>query len=94
MIEVKLIKLITGEDIVAGIEDYDVNDVTVSKPHSLAMHPERGLVLMKFTPYAKTDEVKFDRTSILCILDPQDQIANHYKDLVGAIITPHQGIIV
>lgn len=94
MIEVKLIKLITGEDIVAGIEDYDVNDVTVSKPHSLAMHPEKGLVLMKFTPYAKTDEVTFDRTYILCILDPQDVIANQYKEMVGAIITPKQGIIV
>ena len=92
--EVKLIKFITGEDIVASIENYRETQVDVSKPHSLAVHPERGLVLMKFTPYAKTDEVTFDRTSILCILDPQDQIANHYKDLVGAIITPHQGIIV
>lgn len=91
--EVKLIKLITGEDIIASVEEYSTH-IAVSKPHSLAVHPEKGLVLMKFTPYAKTEEVTFDRTSILCILDPQDQIANHYKDLVGAIITPKQGIIV
>lgn len=92
--DVKLIKLITGEDIIAGLESYHEFNIVVSKPHSLAMHPEKGLILMKFTPYAKTDEVSFDRTSILCILDPQDKIADHYKDLVGAIITPKQGIIV
>jgi non-homologous end joining protein Ku len=92
--EVKLVKLITGEDIIAGVESYQEQYIIVSKPHALAMHPEKGLVLMKFTPYAKTDEVTFDRTSILCILDPQDQIADHYKNMVGAIITPKQGIIV
>lgn len=92
--EVKLVKLITGEDILAGVEEYREHDILVSKPMSLAMHPEKGLVLMKFTPYAKTDEVAFDRTSILCILDPQDKIADHYKEMVGAIITPNQGIIV
>lgn len=92
--EVKLIKLITGEDILAGIEMYAESYIQVSKPMSLAMHPEKGLVLMKFTPYAKTDTVNFDRTSILCILDPQDVIADQYKEMVGAIITPRQGIIV
>lgn len=92
--EVKLIKLITGEDILAGVEMYAESYIQVSKPMSLAMHPEKGLVLMKFTPYAKTEEVTFDRTAILCVLDPQDAIADHYKELTGAIITPKQGIIV
>lgn len=72
--DVKLIKLITGEDMIAGIEEITSSKVKVSKPQSLAMHPERGLVLMKFTPYAITDEVEFDRTSILCILEPQESI--------------------
>jgi hypothetical protein len=91
--DVALIKLITGEDIIAEVEFYE-HHVDCYDPFSLAMHPEKGLVLMKFSPYAKTEQVKFDRTSILCILHPQDALVNHYKELTSKIITPKQGIIV
>lgn len=94
--EVKLIKLITGEDIIAEFEyngDYR-ESINCHDPYTLAMHPEKGLVLMKFSPYAKTEKVTFDSTSVLCILDPQEPLVNHYKELTSKIITPKQGIIV
>lgn len=90
--EVKLVKLITGEDIICELEMTDTQ--VVHNPYTLAMHPEKGLVLMKFSPYAVTDKVYFDKSSVLCILDPQEPLVNHYKELTGKIITPPKGIIV
>ncbi len=90
--EVKLVKLITGEDIICELEMTDTQ--VVHNPYSLAMHPEKGLVLMKFSPYAITEKVYLEKSSILCILDPQEPLVNHYKELTGKIITPKQGIIV
>ena len=94
--EIKLIKLITGEDIIAEIEyagDFR-ESIVCHEPFSLAMHPEKGLVLMKFSPYAKTEKVVFESNSVLCVLDPQDPLVEHYKQLTSKIITPKQGIIV
>ena len=90
--EVMLIKLITGEDIIAEC-DSTGEQVHCYDPLSLAMHPEKGLVLMKFTPYAKTERVAFDRTSVLCILEPNESLVGSYKELTSKIITPKQGII-
>ena len=90
--EVKLIKLITGEDIICELDMTDTQ--VVYNPYSLAMHPDKGLVLMKFSPYAITDKVYFEKSSVLCILDPQELLVNHYKELTGKIITPPKGIIV
>ncbi len=53
--EVKLVKLITGEDIICELEMTDVQ--VAHNPYSLAMHPDKGLVLMKFSPYAITEKV-------------------------------------
>ena len=96
MMEVKLVKLITGEDIIAECEYEGRWDehVTAHDPFTLAMHPEKGLVLMKFSPYAKTEKVQFKAETILCVLDPQEPLVNHYKELTGKIITPPKGIIV
>tara|TARA_R110000868_G_scaffold382981_1_gene649672 strand:- start:29 stop:307 length:279 start_codon:yes stop_codon:yes gene_type:complete len=92
MMQVKLLKLITGEDIICELEMTDIQ--VAHNPYSLAIHPEKGLVLMKFSPYAITEKVYFEKSSILCVLDPQEPIVNHYKELTGKIITPKHGIIV
>jgi len=93
MYEIMLIKLVTGEDIIAGYEESD-NNVTCNDPFSLAMHPEKGLVLMKFSPYALTDKVVFDKRHVLAVLPPQPNLESHYKEITSKIITPKQGIIV
>ncbi len=82
----------TLKDIICELEMTDVQ--VAHNPYSLAMHPEKGLVLMKFSPYAITEKVYLEKSSILCILDPQEPLVNHYKELTGKIITPKQGIIV
>ncbi len=43
--EIKLVKLITGEDIICELEMTDVQ--VPHNPYTLAMHPEKGLVLIR-----------------------------------------------
>jgi len=85
---IKLIKLITGEEIVAEIGDR--RDVNILKnPMRLMMIGEGQLAFLPYLMFAEEEEVEIEMKHILYCLTPTLEIQNNYNKKFGSgIVLP------
>lgn len=98
---VKLIKLITGEEVLAEIA------ATSPIPNALTMkNPVRVIVMpnkidpktpnIGFAPWAEfSDEKTFevDKSHVLCIMTPIKEFVNQYNSMFGGLVVPSSNLI-
>lgn len=88
---IKLIRLVTGDDVVSNVERK--GDIYVlNKPHRLVMTRE-GLGSMPFCPFAKTTEYHIEARNVLFEAEPEDEIRDSYATATGSIVVASSGII-
>jgi hypothetical protein len=88
---IKIIRLVTGEDVVADIQKKD-NVVLLKQPHRLVMTQE-GLGSIPLCPFAKSTEYEISSSNILFEAEPEPQIRDSYASQVGAIVVPTKAIV-
>ena len=105
MTDVKLLRLTTGEDIVAEVtnQEYSDNDKTVTrikKPFVLipmAQNPgasqESKLYFSPFIPFAENDEFDIKEENIITVNEPKADIRDNYLNYIGAIVPVEKKII-
>jgi len=105
MTDVKLLRLTTGEDIVAEVtnQDYEDNAKTVTrikKPFVLipmAQNPsasqESKLYFSPFIPFAENDEFDIKEENIITVNEPKADIRDNYLNYIGAIVPVEKKII-
>lgn len=98
---VKLIKLITGEELLAEVA------ATSPIPNALTMkNPVRVIVMpnkidpktpnIGFAPWAEfSDEKTFevDKSHVLCIMTPIKEFVNQYNSMFGGLVVPTSNLI-
>jgi len=88
---IKLLRLITGEDIVSDIEKKQ--DVVILKqPHRLILTQE-GLGSMPLCPFAKSTTFEISLKNVLFEADPEPQLRDSYASQTGAIVIPSSDIL-
>jgi len=92
MSEVKLIKLVTGEELLASVTDYE-KTMMLEKPYVMVMGPE-GAGIMPWIPYAETDNVEIDKDKIIVVLELKEQVKISYSKMVGKIILNESKIVI
>ena len=105
MTDVKLLRLTTGEDIVAEVtnQDYEDNAKTVTtrkKPFVLipmAQNPsasqESKLYFSPFIPFAENEEFDIKEEHIITVNEPKADIRDNYLNYIGAIVPVEKKII-
>ena len=105
MTDVKLLRLTTGEDVVAEVtnQEYSDNDKTVTrikKPFVLipmAQNPgasqESKLYFSPFIPFAENDEFDIKEENIITVNEPKTDIRDNYLNYIGAIVPVEKKII-
>ncbi len=86
---VKLIRVVTGEEVVAEI--VSETDDTITIKNGLVVLPTGQNV--GFAPWAtvisKDDpEITMSRNHVIYVVELQDDVASKYKEMFGNIITP------
>lgn len=84
MSDVKVVKLVTGEELLASVTD-QIGVWLLEKPYVMVMGPE-GIGTMPFIPYAETEEVVIDKNHVVVVLEPKESIKASYSKMVGKII--------
>jgi len=89
------IRISTGDEILGQIENFDSSSVTLNKPCSLAVQ-EKGISLVPATMMGDPDKpVKYERSSIIATMVPNEQFLSIYEQHIGTIVTPvKQSIVV
>jgi hypothetical protein len=84
---VKLVKLITGEDIITQIASITQEVVEFKRPLMFGPTPDGQLACMDYSPFAKGN-IPVKQSCIVYITEPDDKLAKVYTQKVtGLVIT-------
>lgn len=85
---VKLIRLQTGEDLIANVtEDADKSVITLENPCMIYVRPNgasASVGITKWMPYAKAKNIELDKRWIVVLTEPDDDLANEYNKAFGS----------
>ena len=88
---IKLIRLITGEDVICELERKD-SVVVLKKPHRLLVSKE-GLASMPLCPFSSSESYEIDAKNVIFEAEPDSDIRNSYASQTGSIVVPNSGIL-
>jgi hypothetical protein len=93
IIMIKLIRLMSGEEIIANVVDKDIG-IEVSDV-SLIVPTEKGIGLMDYMPYSTiSDSTTFIKNDFIAfVTEPVDGLKKQYQQIHSKLITPNQSII-
>jgi len=93
MSDVKILRLSTGEDVIAKvINNSDAGTVTLKQPFVIIPHqqgPGKPVQLMMtlYSPYSKNDTVDLKDANIISIVEPKEEILSSYQQNTSSIVT-------
>lgn len=100
---VKVIKLITGEEIISTVTDIEIEGreiIQVSQPAIIILMPnddnpnQAQIGLAPWAPYANNQVAHIMPNAIAAIIDPKPELVTEYEKLYGSkIITPSREIV-
>ena len=94
--DVKLIKLVTGEEIVAEIISSDDTSVTVGKAVAAVLQPGRdGSLSVGFIPWGTLSKKNktISMSQVVYITTPEDDVASQFSSMFSGIVTPPKTLI-
>ena len=97
MQEVKLLRLSTGEDVIAKVDE---NDQGVSLHKPFVIIPQQSapgqpiqLMMSLYNAFGKSDTVTVSKDKVVFITDPKDEILKSYEQNTSRIISAKPGLI-
>ena len=94
MSEVKLVRLVSGEEVLAKI-DHTGEATSFDKPHIIIPTQAKGIALMPWCPYSNIQEegVTVPNDKILFVTTPHNDLVKEYTTMVTGIEMPTTGDI-
>ena len=97
MQEVKILRLATGEDVIAKVGE---NDQGVSLKQAFVIIPQQSapgkpiqLVMSLYNAFGKDDTITLSKEKIVFMTTPKDDILKSYEQNTSRIITAKPGLI-
>jgi hypothetical protein len=99
MANIRCIKLISGEDVIADVNEDIDGLVILNKPLMIMMIPNQnnqfGIALAPFCPFAKDDMVPIRAGAVISIFEPETSMLNEYNTRYGTgLVVPESKIII
>ena len=93
MSEVQLVRLVSGEEVLAKIENMG-EATSFDKPHIIIPTQAKGIALMPWCPYSNIQEdgVVVPNDKIMFITTPHDDLVKEYTTMVTGIEIPSPAI--
>lgn len=95
---VELIRLVTGEELIAKVRSENDNAVEIENPIVIAVQKqEDGNMGANFIPWIQFGDVhdttvELNKSSIMYRVTPVKQFVDNYNQMFGHIVTPNQNI--
>ena len=81
---IKIVKLVTGEEVLSQVED-NIDNVVLKKPMVLVMQQE-GLQMVPWLMLAAEQEVTIDKSKIVMIYEARQELVAGYQQQTGGIV--------
>ena len=97
MDKVKILRLTTGEDVIAKVGENDqgvsLNKAFVIIPQQTGPGKPIQLMMSLYNAFGKNDTITLDKDKIVFMTDPKDDILKSYEQNTSRIITSKPGLI-
>ena len=97
MSDVKVIRMTTGEDVIAKVGENDggisLNKPFVIIPQQLGPGKPVQLMMSLYNAFGKGDTITIDKDKVVFMTEPKDEIKNSYEQNTSKILTPNKGLI-
>jgi len=97
MSDVKVIRMTTGEDVIAKVGENDggisLNKPFVIIPQQLGPGKPVQLMMSLYNAFGKSDTITIDQDKVVFMTDPKDEIKSSYEQNTSKILTPNKGLI-
>ena len=97
MNEVKILRLTTGEDVIAKVGENDqgvsLNKAFVIIPQQTGPGKPIQLMMSLYNAFGKNDTITLDKDKIVFMTDPKDDILKSYEQNTSRILQPKAGLI-
>jgi hypothetical protein len=99
--KIKVMKLVTGEDVIADVENSGDNRFKLKNAVQLRMVPPQiagsqpSMGFIPFPPFAtkQSDSVLIEPLHVAYMYDPIEEILSNYQQTFSGIVTPSKQII-
>jgi len=93
MTEVKVFKLVSGQEFIGKVISDEGSTVVVESPVTLQpMRQNDGTLSVGMIPFSfggkNNEQVAFQRSSLLCVINPDHDIENTYLTAISGLIMP------
>ena len=93
--EVKVVKLVSGEELLGCVKEESAFQITLKHPFSLVMTPDGKIASIPFMIYADLSEgMQIRMTHVLSIVTPRQDLIDSYERSISAILTQNKRIVV
>ena len=98
MSDVKIIRLITGEDVISKTKEDSGEGIELHKPFVIIptqAAPGKPVQLMRtpYSPYSKEPTVTIKKDKVVSIVEPKDDILKSYQANTSSIIQADKSLI-
>jgi len=98
MSDVKILRLTTGEDVIAKIVTETPDHITISKafviiPRQTAPGQPVQLMMSLYMPYTENDTFLLKSANVVTQVEPKKEILASYQQNTSSILTPDKSLI-
>jgi len=91
---VKLIRMWSGEDVIADITKEDTDSITITDPIVAVPSQQQGqIAFAPWSPLLQKDKLEVTKKYIVYIGDPQEEIIEQYNSMFGKLSKPTKKLI-
>ena len=91
---VKLIRMWSGEDVIADISKEDTDSITITDPIVAVPSQKQGqIAFAPWSPLLHKDKLEVTKKYVVYIGDPQDEIIEQYNSMFGKLSAPTKKLI-
>ena len=91
---VKLIRMWSGEDVIADITKEDTDSITFTDPIVAVPSQQQGqIAFAPWSPLLQKDKLEVTKKYIVYIADPQEEIIEQYNSMFGKLSKPTKKLI-
>ena len=91
---VKLIRMWSGEDVIADISKEDTDSITITDPIVAVPSQKQGqIAFAPWSPLLQKDKLEVTKKYLVYIGDPQPEIIEQYNSMFGKISKPTKKLI-
>ena len=92
---VKLIRMWSGEDVIADLIEDEGNYITIENPIVAVPSQQPGqIAFAPWSPLLKKDKIEVTRKYLVYIGDPQEEIIEQYNSMFGKLSKPTKQLII